>query len=143
MNIPPSTSLQKREEELVLKQRLAARKGSSSTRSIIKHDILLDFREDFFRGHLFSREPSSLRIADLDTLSAIDAHFSQCFEGAVHTLHGVVFTQSIAITATNATVGSEDQLGVRGNGFRIVAPFAAERTALQEHGGPDSRSIMN
>jgi hypothetical protein len=55
----------------------------------------------------------------------------------------MVFAKGKAIPATNAPIIAKQQLLIGGDRFRIMAPFAVERTPLQKDGRTDARSIIH
>ena len=68
-------------------------------------------------------------------------HLLQCSGGAV--CHIFQIMNSTAAKTANAFGCEELDLGFRPEALRVMAPAAAQRTALQKHGGTDARPIVN
>ena len=75
--------------------------------------------------------------------AAGDAFFAVDTVAAVVEDMGAMRADRRAVAALDALVGEKRQFRLRLAALRIVAPTAAQRTALQKNRRPDARSVMH
>ena len=131
------------ENEISLAQRLATRERDAAPRPVVEHavtDHLVHQLGD--RGHAPGQPPSSRRTG----LGAHPARLAQVLRRSpppVDPRRQIVWTRFHACPASDAAVRCDEDLGSRAHTFRIVAPPAGERAALEEDGRADPRAIMH
>lgn len=143
VDVLPAAFFQKLDEELVLQQRFAAGERDTTTRFIEEHHILLDLFHNLSRRHLFADDLTSLCIAELDAGAARQTDLPESDELPVLTDDSIVLAELHAVAAAQAAILVQDEFLLGRNRFRVVAPLAPERAALQEDGRSNARSIVH
>ena len=114
----------------MLKKGFTAGERGSTAGLIIKHNVFFDFQHHLLYSEFLPRDFPSFSIADFDTVAAFHADVTDGGEATVQPSDRMILTQRETISAPNAPIIAKKQLLIRRNRFRIVAPFAMERTPL-------------
>ena len=137
-----ATRIEQRSQKRRLHERLAARESHATFRLFKKNPVPENGVHDFPNGHPFAHDLPGGRRAGI---SARAAH-----RAIVHTrgqrtysIRGFAKRTGLAALATSvAAVFENHNLGTRRLTFGIMAPRAAEWTALEEDGGANARAIV-
>ena len=133
-------------EELGLHQRFAAGKGHAAARVVVKNTVPRDFEH-----HVGDRHATADQLPGLGRAGRRARPASQAVgpidrrgpRGGVAVCRRQR-TGRLGIRRSPSTVGASTRsLGLRFHALGIMAPPTSQRTALQEHGRPDPRPVLD
>jgi len=130
-------------DEVGLEERLAARDGGSACGVVVEGLVLEDLGDDLLAGGLAAFHDDGLGVAGLSTPATQATGLAVVAPLVADEAQRASWTRSEAPVAPDALVGEEDDLGVPRDALGVVAPSAAHGASLEEHGGADTRAVVD